>query len=439
MRMGIGERFVELCGEVGNLAKEKTGISIVDAYFGPDELRPELQGIRPADELLTDLNQLTDIINDEITDDIRRDFLVGEIASLQTVVDWLTGGDTPYSELVSKLFHIDIQGFSERDIDKAQADLARLLPGDEEQQLKERVYLYEEKGKVSGDELKQLIEGELQEKAAEVGNLFKEKVFSVMEEDVTDNGVTYTPVKDKPWSGYNYYQGDFKSINAFNTDRSFNRHNLLGVVYHEYEHHVSALWREKTFRENGWTELSIVPLHTGRCVISEGTADTAREFLKVEESKTEELVRALYKLRRMTGINAAVMLNEKGIPKDEVIEYLVERGLRKPKSAKGSIQFIQPEKEGGTPNIWSPSSGEYGAAGLQRSTETRPTYPRRTPSSLRSWERTRLSNRNAISEQYTADTEGTDDYCASTGRIQVSGNGRTSMVSEVLQKPCSVC
>jgi len=352
--MGASERFVELCGEVGNLAKKKTGISIVDAYFGPDELRPELQVSRPSDELLADLNYLTDFTRDEITDSIRQDFLVGEIASLQAVVAWLTGGDIPYSELVSKLFHIDIQDFSERDIDNAQADLARLLPGDEEQPLKERVYLYEEKGKVSGDELKQLIEGELQEKAAEVGNLFKEKVFSVMGEYVTDNGVTYKPVKDEPWSGYNYYQGDFKSINAFNTDRSFNRYNLLAVIYHEYEHHVSALWREKAFREKGWTELSIVPLHTGRCVISEGTADTAREFLEIKESETEELVRALYKLRRMTGINAAVMLNEKGTPKDEVIEYLVESGLRKPKSAKGSIQFIHPEKEDGMPNIWAP-------------------------------------------------------------------------------------
>jgi len=352
--MGFSERFVKLCGEVGNLAKKKTGISIVDAYFGPDELKPELQGIRPADELLTDLNQLTDVINDEITDGLRRGFLVGEIASLRTVVDWLTGGDIPYSKLVSELFHIDIQQFSERDIDEAQANLDRLLPGDESQTLKERVYLYQEKGKVSGDELKQLIEGELQEKAAEVGNLFKEKVFSVMGKNVTDNGVTYKTVKDEPWSGYNYYQGDFKSINAFNTDRSFNRYNLLGVIWHEYEHHVSGLWREKAFREKGWTELSIVPLHTGRCVISEGTADTAREFLEIKESETEELVHALYKLRRMTSINAAVMLNEKGTPKDEVIEYLIERGLRKPKSAKGSIQFIQPEKEDGTPNIWAP-------------------------------------------------------------------------------------
>lgn len=352
--MGIGESFVELCGRVGNLTKEKTGISIVDAYFGPEELRPELQDTQPVDELIADLNKLNDVINDEITDNIRRDFLVGEIASLHTVVDWLTGGDIPYSKLVGELFHIDIQHFSERDIDEAQANLDRLLPGDESQTLKERVYVYEEKGKVSGAELRQLIEGELQEKATEVGNLFKERIFSLMGEDVTDNGVTYKPVKDEPWSGYNYYQGDFKSINAFNTDRSFNRHNLLGVIYHEYEHHVSGLWREKAFREKGWTELSIVPLHTGRCVISEGTADTAREFLEIKESETEELVRVLYKLRRMTGINAAVMLNEKGTPKDEVIEYLIERGLRKPKSAKGSIQFIHPEKEDGTPKLWAP-------------------------------------------------------------------------------------
>lgn len=352
--MGISEHFVELCGEMGNLTREITGNSIVDAYFGPDELRPELQDVRAPDELVSDLNNLVDRTMDEITNVIRQDYLVGEISSLITVIRWLIRGDITYSDLVNSLFHIEVQCFPEGDIDKAQAEVERLLPGDSENDLKERVYNYEKEGKVTGDELRWIIEGDLQEKAADVGNLFREKVFSEMGEDVTDNGVIYRPVQDKPWSGYNYYQGDFKSINAFNTDRSFNKHNLLGVVYHEYEHHVSGLWREKAFREKGWTELSIVPLHTGRCVISEGTADTAREFLEVEESETEELVRALYKLRRMTSINAAIMLNEQGNSANEVINYMIERGLRRPKSAKDSIQFIQPEKDDGSPNIWAP-------------------------------------------------------------------------------------
>ena len=185
--------------------------------------------------------------------------------------------------------------------------------------------------------------------------MFRDRVFEAMGSFVTDNGVVYEAVRDQPWSGYNWYQGNFKSLNQFNIDVTFNQDTILGVIYHEYEHHVSNLWREKYYRDTGNLELSIVPLHTGRCVISEGTADTAKEFLGVhDDDPRTRVVNALYSLRRMTSINAAIMLNHEGKSVDEAVAYMMEKGYRTEKSSKGSIGFISHTAKDGRPNLWAP-------------------------------------------------------------------------------------
>jgi hypothetical protein len=155
---------------------------------------------------------------------------------------------------------------------------------------------------------------------------------------------------------------------------TFNKDSILGVIYHEYEHHVSNLWRERSYREEGNLDLAIVPLHTGRCVISEGTADTAREFLGVlDDSPRMLVVRALYNLRRMTGINAAILLNKDNKIKDEVVDYLVKRGLRKRKRAEQSIAFIRPVNKDGKPNLFAPYVFTYN---IGRTEYVLPTFQR---------------------------------------------------------------
>jgi len=183
--------------------------------------------------------------------------------------------------------------------------------------------------------------------------MFRESVYSMIGREVTDNGVEYRCVTDQPWGGYNWYQGGFKSLNEFNVDRPFNRDMLAATIYHEYEHHVSNLWREQLYIETGNVELSIVPLHTGRCVVSEGTADTARDFLGVSElDKRTAIYNTLQTLRRMASINAAIMLNSENKTKEETTEYLIERGLREPGSF--NLAFIEPTQDDGRPNFWAP-------------------------------------------------------------------------------------
>ncbi len=282
------EQYVRTCGRIGNFSERLTGVSIVDAYFGPSSLAPEKQtGSTEPESILEDIGPLIDNIKGTIRNQLRTEYLLGEIHSLQTLVEWLSGADISYGQLVKRLFNIDMKAYPESVIDRQiqRADEAFIgFPGAD---LRERADRFMTTGELRGEPLRNLIEGELQDKASEVGRLFKERVFSKIGGRIRDNGVRYKAVTNKPWGGYNYYLGDFKSMNEFNVDHPMNREVSLSVIYHEYEHHVNNLFRERAYLKNRYLELSVVPLHTGRSVISEGSADSAKEFLRIaDESPT---------------------------------------------------------------------------------------------------------------------------------------------------------
>jgi hypothetical protein len=354
--MSAAEQFVKLCGEVGNYTEKLTGVSVVDAYTGPKELHPKNQSIdKTPEELVHDIHETFDSIRGEIHNPLRFEYMMGELHSLNTVVDWLSGKELSYAQLVEGLFHIELKQFSENEIDESIQLLESQISDFSGTSLLDKVTRFGSEGEVTGNDLKILIEKELQPKSEEVGKLFRDRVFSQMGSSVPDKGVQYEAVQNQPWSGYNWYQGGFRSLNQFNIDAKFNKDTLLNVIYHEYEHHVSNLWREKAYLNSQELELSIVPLHTGRCVISEGTADTAKEFLGVvDDSPRMRIVEALNVLRRMTSINAAIKLNDERCSVDDAVDYLVNRGLRTEESAKQSINFISPTTKDGSINFFAP-------------------------------------------------------------------------------------
>ena len=229
--MDAAEVFIKTCGEVGNFTERLMGTSIVDAYFGPPELAPPQQTKdKDADTLLRDLDALSDSISESISDSLRCAYLLGEVNSLRAVVKWLAGESKSYSDLVRSIFSIDTKKFPDGDIEDATADLDTALSDVSGNTLRDRVVRFTSEGEVVGDELTALIMGDLQNRTEVVGRMFEALVHSKIGECVIDNGVEYQTVSDVAWSGYNYYQGGYKSINQFNTDRTFNKHTLASVV-----------------------------------------------------------------------------------------------------------------------------------------------------------------------------------------------------------------
>ena len=83
-------------------------------------------------------------------------------------------------------------------------------------------------------------------------------------------------VTDKPWSGYNYFQGGAASKIEINTDQPIFTDRAIDLGCHEgYPgHHVYNALLEKTFVvDRGWVEMSVYPLYSPMSFVAEGSAN----------------------------------------------------------------------------------------------------------------------------------------------------------------------
>jgi len=97
-------------------------------------------------------------------------------------------------------------------------------------------------------------------------------------------------VTNKPWGGYNWYKGDYRSVIQVNTDLPVYIDRAIDLAAHEgYPgHHVyNALLEKNLVRDRGWVEFSVYPLFSPQSLIAEGTANFGRE---VVFTKAERLV-----------------------------------------------------------------------------------------------------------------------------------------------------
>jgi hypothetical protein len=91
-----------------------------------------------------------------------------------------------------------------------------------------------------------------------------------------DEHFTVEYVTNKSWSGYNWYQGGFRSLIQVNTDLPIYIDRAIDLACHEgYPgHHVyNALLEQHLVKERGWMEFSVYPLFSPQSLIAEGTAN----------------------------------------------------------------------------------------------------------------------------------------------------------------------
>jgi hypothetical protein len=87
---------------------------------------------------------------------------------------------------------------------------------------------------------------------------------------------TLALVGDKPWSGYNFYQGHAASKIEINADFPIYPDRAIDLGCHEgYPgHHVYNSLLEQTFvREKDWVEMSVYPLFSPMSLVAEGSAN----------------------------------------------------------------------------------------------------------------------------------------------------------------------
>ena len=91
-----------------------------------------------------------------------------------------------------------------------------------------------------------------------------------------EESFTVEYVTGKSWSGYNWYQGDYRSLIQVNIDLPIYIDRAIDLACHEgYPgHHVyNALLEKNLMRDRGWPEFTVYALFSPQSLIAEGTAN----------------------------------------------------------------------------------------------------------------------------------------------------------------------
>ncbi len=349
MRPGVVERYLAL-----GLAMDRHVPGLVDSYYGPEEIAARV-GASPvmapervvaearsilaaidAGEPLGDTDdgaapghRQLETVPDSGRDASRRHYLRAQVIGLLTTARKLAGEPIAYADEVEACYGVRPRRFEQEQFEAAHRRLDEVVPG--EGPLLDRYVSWREARTVPMGRLRTAINS-LAEDLRDRTRL----MFGLPEGE----RVEFEFVSNKPWSGFNYYQGGLRSRVAINTDLPVFSTSLGPLVAHEAYpgHHTEHVRKEVgLLRRNRCLEESIVVIGTPHNLLSEGLADLGLEVVTgpspdavVAEhlrplgiSYDPEVVAAMRRAREALGgvrANAAFRLWEDGADPDVVLE-----------------------------------------------------------------------------------------------------------------------
>ncbi len=266
----------------------------VDAYYGPDDLRPTA-GKRPLADIDRDAAGIEAALQadaadgagpgldsvqpaDELTH-LRHHYLLRQLAAARARIAMLSGRRLSFDEESKVLYDAVAPVKTAADFDTVLQELDRRLPGagpliDRYNAFRDRFIIPKERLDAT---FRAAIDGCRTRTLAHV-TLPPSESFTV--EYVTG----------KTWSGYNWYQGNYRSLIQVNTDLPIFVDRAVDLACHEgYPgHHVYNVLLEKHLvRDRGWIEYSVYPLFSPQSLIAEGTANYGIEVAFLREERME--------------------------------------------------------------------------------------------------------------------------------------------------------
>ena len=172
--------------------------------------------------------------------------------------------------------------------------------------------------------------------------------------------IVYEVVTDKPWSGFNYYEGDYRSTVAVNADLKQQMSNLPRLVAHEsYPGHHTEHCRKEAGLVAGQDqqEQTIFLVNTPQCLMAEGLADLALYAavgpgwgswaaeiyadlgLRFDGERAEALSEASAALADVRQ-DAALMLHDEHRDVDDVVAFLQRWLLVDDTRARQTLRFL---------------------------------------------------------------------------------------------------
>jgi hypothetical protein len=336
--MSVAERYLRL-----GLRLERHVDGIVDAYFGPPELKTEVEAAAPVDpsRLVAEAEALVGDLDDG--------WLRDQVVGLRTYAAVLAGETMTYSDEVYGCYGVRPWHTDESVFAAAHERLEQLLPGDGS--LTERHQRWRDSMLVSEERIEPTIAAVIEEARGQARNLV---------DLPTGEGVVLEIVRDEPWMGYNFYLGGLRGRVAVNVSLPMSAINLLILALHETYpgHQAERVAKEQHLvRGRGLLEETIVLVPTPQSVIAEGIGELAPRWLLdgaggealaaiVRDAGIDfDLAHAMEVERatrpcRWAEVNAAMMLYEDGASEDDVRTYLLRWSMVTPDLADHIIRFI---------------------------------------------------------------------------------------------------
>lgn len=270
----LAERYVKLV-----LAMGRHDADYVDAYYGPDEWRTEAEraGLSlveigaAAEVLIAELDQTADGSGPDNRDgpdgvvQLRWQYLGRQLQALRTRVRMLGGRALAFDDESRALYDAVAPSHPEAYFQETVATLETRLPG--QGSVVDRYGAFRRAFIVPADRLDQVFDAAI----AECRRRTLDHVDLPASESFTVEYVT-----DKSWSGYNWYQGNYRSLIQVNTDLPIYIDRAIDLACHEgYPgHHVyNVLLEQHLVRDRGWPEFSVYALFSPQSLIAEGTAN----------------------------------------------------------------------------------------------------------------------------------------------------------------------
>jgi hypothetical protein len=239
----------------------------VDAYTGDPALRRQVDNEPRPDPaaLARRAAQLRAELPAAGLAEPRARFLDAHLTALECNGRVLSGQQVGFVAEVAAYFDVVIEPGNPELYHQAHTEIGRLLPGGDP--LADRLTAYR-----AGDE----IAPELLETAVQaLSSALRDRVRTSFGLPARES-VQYEVVTDKPWSGFNYYLGDFRSRVAINADLGHRLASLPHLVAHESYpgHHTEHCRKEASLvRAQHHTEQTIFLVNTPQCLMAEGLAD----------------------------------------------------------------------------------------------------------------------------------------------------------------------
>jgi hypothetical protein len=279
----------------------------------------------------------------------RADFIAAHLRALVCAGRKFAGEDVGFVDEVQAYFDVRIGKGDPEKYRQAHAKLDEALGGSGP--LADRMIAYRAGEEVPPDRLEECIHA--------FSSALRDRVRADYPLPDTET-INYEVVTDKPWSGFNYYLGNYTSTVAVNADLKQQMSSLPRLVAHESYpgHHTEHCRKEAGLVEGkGHAEQTLFLVNTPQCLMAEGLADLAlyaaigpnwgrwaREIyadlgLAFDGDRAEAVSEASAALADVRQ-DAALMLHDEHRDVDEVVEFLKRWLLVNDHRARQMLRFL---------------------------------------------------------------------------------------------------